>query len=106
MLRDIRGKNISEGDVLVFLTQPQMVDAIVQEITPPMVQQTPQGQVMLQKMRVLIQYDFMVAANTGAPVAIIEKADSEVAQKAQESLKKLVEKMTVGAGGGSLVVSG
>ena len=106
MLRDIRGNEVSEGDIIVCQAQQVMVDGIVAEIGAPMVQHGPQGQVVLQKLQVIVMYNFVVPvpANQPVPLAVLEKSESEVAQKALAHLKAIVEKAGTGAGAGNVVV--
>ena len=105
MLHDLRGKEISEGDVAAVGIQPTMVDAIVASVSPPMVQSGPMGQIMMQKMVVLIQYNFLVPAHGQVPVLVIDKSDSEMAKKTVEMARRLVGKIDSGSGGGSVVLT-
>ena len=104
MVRDLRGKEISEGDVIVFTPEVKLTDAIVVDVSAPMVQQAPNGQQgMFQRVSALIQFNFVLPANGALPVAVIDKAGDENAVKALEMLRSLVAKVKSGSTGGSLI---
>ena len=104
MVRDLRGKEISEGDVVVFTPEVKLTDSIVVDVSAPMVQQAPDGrQGMFQRVAVLVQFNLITPANGSLPCAVIDKAGSENADKALAMLRSLVEKMQSGSTGSSLV---
>ena len=106
MVRDLRGKELSEGDVVLFTPEVKLTDAIVVGISAPMVQQDPNGQqVMCQRVSLVFQVNFFAAAQGGVvPVGVSDKADTEAAKKALELLTQIVQKMHSGSGGGNVVL--
>jgi hypothetical protein len=106
-LNDIHEKELSEGDIIAMVPQQNLVDGIITKISPPMVQNTPQGQVALQQVQAIVIYRFMVPAMGAAqlPISISDKAGSEIAEQKLEHLREMVAKINAGAQAGSVLLT-
>jgi hypothetical protein len=106
-LRDIHDKELSEGDIISAVPATHMVDGIITKISPPMVQQTPQGQVAMQQVQAIVIYRFMVPAMGSAqlPITIADKAGSKIANDKLEHLKEMIAAIKPGADGGKVVLT-
>ncbi len=115
MLRDNRNKQIEEGDLLAFnpaiLSGQNLLDGVALSISAPMVNRTPQGELVTQQCRVAIIVNMNTMTNGQLPVLILDKRDVEAAVKARQDLSDLVERLMKvaadgkGGGGGSIIVA-
>ena len=97
MLRDNRNKQIEEGDLLAFnpaiLSGQNLLDGIALSISAPMVNRTPQGELVTQQCRVAIIVNMNTMTNGQLPVLILDKRELEPAVKARQDLSDLVERL-------------
>ncbi len=115
MLRDNRNKQIEEGDLLAFnpaiLSGQNLLDGIALSISAPMVNRTPQGELVTQQCRVVIIVNMNTMTNGQLPVLILDKRELDPAVKARQDLSDLVERLMKqtaegsGGGGGSIIVT-
>lgn len=102
-LHDMRGKEVNEGDIVSFSSQPTMVCGLVMSVSPPMVIRTPQGDGMLQKMRVAVFFDFQMPANGTGPIAVTDKFESDGAKNLLNEVTKSIERLQSGSSGSSII---
>lgn len=105
MLKDPTEKQIEEGDRVAIVPPTGGITlGTVASVSPVMSFPggPPQG---IQKVRVVVMYEFTCPAHSNLPFCIVDKADSEQAKQSMAEMQKTINSIAPGKSGGNLVLN-